>query len=956
MDCPKFITLLIFSSMFGISTSVMAQENYHTRVSTNFGMSARHSEDELPYSRTPVEFPERVAKITAGTRLLQDADGSWSIVGGWEMADADQLVLSEKSIFSKDFDTSSWYNATVPGTVLTTLVNQGVYPDPYYGANNMAIPESLCRKDWWYRIELPLSGELLAKPQLELLFNGINYRADIWFNGVKLGTINGAFIRGRFDITEIASSENVLAVHIFPPNNPGIPHEQSSKTGRGPNGGVLCLDGPTFISSEGWDWMPGVRDRNIGIWQDVKLIASEGVTIHDTRVVTDLPLPATDHADITISTSLKNVSKVDRHVELRANIDGMTISKTVDVPAASEVEAVLSPEEFPQLKFHQPRLWMPNGYGEQNLYNLALECSFDGKVSDRAEVCFGVREYTYELTVDTPSEQGVRINYSPTDILGHGNVFNNRLLRPVGNEVVVPSVREGVDVASLGRVEEDEMAPYLVIRCNGVRMFCKGGNWGMDDMMKCCTREHLEPYFKLHKEAGFNMIRNWTGESTEEMFYALCDEYGMMVWNDFWMSTEGYNLNPADEDLFMENALDAVKRFRNHPSIAVWCPRNEGFAAESIESRLSGMLAETDGTRHYSPNSRYSNLRTSGPWHYFTDASLYYTERAFGFNTELGSPSVPTARTMRKFMSEADQWPISEVWHYHDLHPETRTYVSKVSEMYGTATGLDDFCRKVQIMNYDSYRAMFESWNSKLWNNTSGVLLWMTHPAWPSVEWQSYSYDYETFGSWFGSKKACESVHVQMNLHDHKIVVLNNTLSDLTSLKVDLTVTDLQGRKLLSKTEMLDKALANALTPVFKAELPATDKVVIVRLRLLSKNRIVLSRNDYVMDMSGARNFQSLNDLPAVSLKAKQGKKWVEGSDTVQEWTITNPSSTIAMFIKLDLEDLETEEQVLPAIFSDGYFHLYPGESRALTVKYQCSHKVGLSAEGYNVNPTIQMK
>ena len=102
MDCPKFITLLIFSSIFGISTSVMAQEKYHTRISTNFGMSARHSEDELPYSRTPVVFPESVAKINAVTRLLQEADGSWSIVGGWEMADADQLVLSEKSIFSKD--------------------------------------------------------------------------------------------------------------------------------------------------------------------------------------------------------------------------------------------------------------------------------------------------------------------------------------------------------------------------------------------------------------------------------------------------------------------------------------------------------------------------------------------------------------------------------------------------------------------------------------------------------------------------------------------------------------------------------------------------------------------------------------------------------------------------------------------------------------------------------------
>ena len=86
------------------------------------------------------------------------------------------------------------------------------------------------------------------------------------------------------------------------------------------------------------------------------------------------------------------------------------------------------------------------------------------------------------------------------------------------------------------------MSPYLVIKVNGRRIFCKGGNWGMDDAMKRVPRDHLEPYFRLHRDAGFTMVRNWTGESTEEVFYDLCDEYGLLVWNDFWLSTEGYNL------------------------------------------------------------------------------------------------------------------------------------------------------------------------------------------------------------------------------------------------------------------------------------------------------------------------------------------------------------------------------------------------------------------------------
>lgn len=104
---------------------------------------------------------------------------------------------------------------------------------------------------------------------------------------------------------------------------------------------------------------------------------------------------------------------------------------------------------------------------------------------------------------------------------------------------MVPALREGVDVSRLRRIGKDATSPYLVLRCNGVRIFCRGGNWGMDDGMKRVSRERLEPAFRLHREEGFNMVRNWTGESTEEIFYTLCDEYGMLVWNDFWISTEG---------------------------------------------------------------------------------------------------------------------------------------------------------------------------------------------------------------------------------------------------------------------------------------------------------------------------------------------------------------------------------------------------------------------------------
>ena len=273
-----------------------AQAVHRQQVSTNFGQTAPHDPADLPASRTSVQWPERVAKRMPAPRLDLSEDGSYRITGGWELREA---------------GTEEWIDAIVPGTVLTSLVAAGIYPDPYYGLNNLAIPDDLCRKDWWYRTELPLTEELLSRKRLELLFEGINYRADVWLNGVRLGRIDGAFARGRFDITPISRKENTLEVHIYPPQNPGIPHEQSARTGRGPNGGVLCLDGPTFISSEGWDWVPGVRDRNIGIWQDVRLLPTEGVTLGDARIVTDLPLPSTEYADLTVETTVSNTLEQD---------------------------------------------------------------------------------------------------------------------------------------------------------------------------------------------------------------------------------------------------------------------------------------------------------------------------------------------------------------------------------------------------------------------------------------------------------------------------------------------------------------------------------------------------------------------------------------------------------------------------------------------------------------------
>ena len=916
------------------SASVSAQAPHQQMLSTNFGLPSPQPKETLPVSSVPVQFPERVAKTPVQTVLRPVSGNAWEITSGWELCEGDKVM------------TDDWYNATVPGTVLRTLVDQGVYPDPYYGLNNLAIPEDLCRKDWWYRCSFELSEDMLSKETLELLFNGINYKADIWFNGQKIGNIAGAFIRGRFDITDLAKAENTLAVHIFPPANPGIPHEQSPRSGGGKNGGALCLDGPTFFCSEGWDWMPGVRDRNIGIWQDVQLVATGGISLGDTQVITDLPLPDVSYADLSVLTSLKNSTSSEKSVILEGKVGDIAFTKEVDVPAETEMEVCISAADMPQLRMKNPKLWMPNGYGDPNLYELELRCLEESEVSDVQKTRFGVRELSYELTVDAPSAKGLRIEHNPLADNHLGEILDHRMLRDTLGGLHIPSLAEGIKVEDLNRIPNDGMSPYLVIKVNGVRIFCRGGNWGMDDMMKNVSREHLEPYLILHKEAGFNMIRNWTGASTSETLYELCDEYGMMVWNDFWLSTEGFNLNPLDEDLFMRNAVDVVRRFRHHPSIAIWCPRNEGYATETLERRLSAMIQEEDITRRYHPNSRRCNLRWSGPWHYYKDAGVYYSYDAHGFNTELGSPSVPTAASMRKMMPEADQWPISDTWHYHDLLDGLTEYVNAVDRLYGKAESLDDFCRKVQLINYDSYRAMFESWNSRLWGDASGVLLWMSHPAWPSVEWQTYSWDYETFGSYFGSRKACEPVHVQMNLDDHDVVVLNTTTSPLDDMKVTLTCYDLAGKKISATTVKDIDVPANSRKDLFRAELDGINGNYIVRLVLSDRKGKVVTVNDYMMRGEGTEDFKALNSVGKAQIKARK----VSSQDGVLRYEITNTTGNIAFNLKFNLCDEKTGEIILPAFFSDGYFHLLPGEKRTLEVHSPSTGAI--MVEGYNVDNT----
>jgi hypothetical protein len=572
----------------------------------------------LPHGRAPFSAPVRSPTLATTPALQPAGTDRWSI-GAWHLAPAPVVDATPQQISSPAFQEHDWYIAVVPGTVLTTLIANGVYPDPAYGLNNLAIPESLNRQDYWYRSEFDLPASL-AKRQLSLTFDGINYAAEVWLNGVRLGAIRGAFIRGSFDVTASAHAglPNVLAVRVSPPPHPGIPHEQSVAAGPGENGGNLAIDGPTFVATEGWDWIPAIRDRNSGIWQKVELAAGGALRMLDPQVITRLALPRIDSADIIIRLPIENRGASAAQARIDVSFEGVQLHKDVLLdPGVTELR--FDPSEFPQLRLSHPRLWWPNGYGAPELYHLTLGVTAAGALSDSKQLHFGIREITYELSLFDHSGQLRRVEVDPTT----GSERHERLvdvrheaIKRTANGWAESLTPAGENSPAVRAVDTTALTPYLAIRVNGVAIAARGGSWGTDDMLKRIARERLEPYFRLHREAHLNIIRNWLGQNTEEVFFDLADEYGLLVLNDFWESTQDFQVEIQDPQLFLDNARDVIRRYRNHPSIAVWFGRNEGVPQPVLNEGLADLVAQLDGTRYYTGSSNRINLQDSGPYNY----------------------------------------------------------------------------------------------------------------------------------------------------------------------------------------------------------------------------------------------------------------------------------------------------------------------------------------------------
>ncbi|HEY4289948.1 MAG TPA: discoidin domain-containing protein [Puia sp.] len=623
----------------------------------------------------------------------------------------------------------SWVNASVPGTVFASYVADGLEKDPNFGDNIYKVDRSKYDRNFWYRTSFSVPASF-TKERVRLNFNGINRKADIYLNGSFVGHLDGFMQRGVFDITRRVVRGGENSLTVLV---------------YWPKTPLANYSSPTYLSSAGWDWMPYVPGLNMGITDKVFLSNTGALTIRDPWVQTRLP--TNGRADVAVSLEVNNSSSSRQQGVIKGVImpGNIGFEQTVWVDPGSKTEVQLQKVDFPQLSINSPKLWWPNGYGEPNLYTCTLSVAVGDKVSDEKSFHFGIKRYDYDTA---------------------GNVL------------------------------------HLFI--NGVRVFAKGGDWGMSEYMLRCRGEEYDTKVRLHKEMNFNMIRNWIGSTTDEDFYEACDKYGIMVWDDFWLNANP-NL-PDDVGVFNANAVEKIRRFRNHPSIAVWCGDNEGWPEAPLDNWLKEDVRTFDGNaRLYQPNSHAGNLTGSGPWankdprYYFSPyPSGMQGNQGWGFRTELGTAVFTNFESFKKFMPRDKWWPRNEMWNLHFFGPSAFNagpdfYDESISREYGVPKGIEDYCRKAQLLNIETNKAMFEGWQDNIGDDASGIMTWMSQSAYPSMVWQTYDYYYDLTGAFWGAKKACEPLHIQWNPVTNAIKVVNTTGAGVSGLTAVAEVYNMDG-------------------------------------------------------------------------------------------------------------------------------------------------------------------
>ena len=841
----------------------------------------------------------------------------------WKMCKASEAGQAE-TISQPGYNDSAWMDAQVPGTVLTNLVANRVLPDPYFSDNNLLskglIPDlSDAGRDYytyWFRTEFDVPASFAGK-EIWLHADGINYRAEFWVNGHLCSTVAGMFRDDDIEISSCArpGEKNVLAVLVYPVDTPGLPKTTYYAAGESSNGGDGYIGrNSTMLMSIGWDFTAydGIRDRNTGIWQSIYLYSTGTVALRSPFVRAELAHPGYDAAELTISVEVTNTAlnnEPKKGVLVRGEIPGTGIS--------FEKQIELYREETQEVTFtahmDDPLLWWPLGKGPQNLYDLRLEVYDGGALSDRLETRFGISEVV--ATRNTPD----------------------------GSKLFV---------------------------VNGKPIFVRGSNWIPEAMLND-SEKRMGAVLRMTAQCGFNMLRLWGGGIVErDYFYRMCDEYGFLVWEEFFMT--GNTRHPQDKATYFANVESSVKRVRNHPCVVFYVASNESTEVSGTRE----LIERLDPTRPWQQQSECDGIHDGSPYvqvnpmlHYLDQASPRGS-RINGFNPEYGFTGMPHWTSLQRFLRPEEIWPMDKaVWDYLDGKGfgKLTTVVKALADNYGESSTIKEYGWKTQLLSAMNSKAIWECWNyNKLDYGDrfcSGTLFWSHSSPMPMIKNHMWDWYLIPTASLYHTMHALEPLHVQFDYLKNTVSVYNDRLEAVEGLSVTAKVFDLNSRKLATFTksgvnvpadgvscDVLQLVFPEKITPVHFIALELKDRSG----KVLSENFYWRSTDEYAPgSLTGpcASGFESLVSMPAASVRPSL-KERTEGDTLFYDVTLKNTSGKIAFFNEVLL--LGDDGLPVPYTFtSDNYFTLLPGASRTVTLEISRADapaRPAMHVEGWNVS------
>ena len=448
----------------------------------------------------------------------------------WKLISSIDITMDGCKLSTNNIDTNSWHKTEVPSTILGSLVKNGVYKDPYLGTNLKKIPTEQFKTPWWYRTEFEISENQIKKIVL-LALDGINYRANIWLNGKLVADENvvyGAYRRFQFNISpHLQIGKNVLAIELIPPK-------------------------PGDFSIGFVDWNPNPPDNNFGIFRDVYLKFTNGVSIEYPFVESKIK-NRFDVAELTVSAEIVNHTDHTFRGTLKGSIENIEFEFVVELLPNENKSVKLSSDEFKQLVIENPKLWWPNNLGNPNLYELKLDLIAEDEILDNSISKFGIRQI--EDYINAGGHRGYQIN---------------------GHEILI-----------------------------------KGAGW-TDDLLLQDTHDSLRAQIEYVKHMNLNCIRLEGFWGKDQKIYDLCDEYGILImvgWSCHW-EHEQYLGKPIDLryggvieldeiDLVAKSWEDQLLWLRHHPSIFVWTVGSDMVPHPDLERRYVEIFSKYDSSRPY---------------------------------------------------------------------------------------------------------------------------------------------------------------------------------------------------------------------------------------------------------------------------------------------------------------------------------------------------------------------